>query len=72
MINKDKVIFYAIYLQGSAYNWFEPTLTDFLENRLGNRKAITTITFNSYLIFKVNLKKVYREVDKEFIAERQL
>jgi hypothetical protein len=43
---------------------------DFLENRLEGRKATTTTIFNNYITFKANLKKVYRGVDKERIAER--
>jgi hypothetical protein len=49
MTNKDKVIFYTIYLQRSAYNWFKPTLTNFLKNNLGDRKNSTIATFNNYL-----------------------
>jgi Retrotransposon gag protein len=70
--NKDKVIFCTIYLRGSAYKWFEPTLTDFLENGPGDRKATTTATFNSYVQFKVNLKKVYGSIDEERTADRQI
>jgi hypothetical protein len=72
MTNKDKVIFYMIYLQGSAYDWFKPILTNFLENGLGNQKVVTTTTFNSYITFKTNLKKMYRGVDGERIIEQQL
>jgi hypothetical protein len=66
------MIFYIIYLQGSAYNWFEPTLINFIENTLMNWKDFTTATFNSYVTFKFNLKKIYKEVDEERVAEWQL
>jgi hypothetical protein len=66
------VIFYATYLQGSAYDWFEPTLTNFIKNTLADQKDTTIATFNSYIIFKANLKKVYGGVNKERIVERQL
>jgi hypothetical protein len=72
IINEDKVIFYIIYLQGSAYNWFKPTLINFMESTLADWKDSTTTTFNSYVTFKSNLKKVYDEVDEERIAKWQL
>jgi hypothetical protein len=70
--NKNKMIFYITYLRGSAYNWFESTFTNFLKNNLENHKAIIMNTFNSYVIFKANLKKVYNNMDEEHIMKRQL
>jgi Retrotransposon gag protein len=70
--NEDKVIFCATYLRGSAYDWFEPTLTNFMENTPADWKDATTATFNSYVTFKANLKKVYNGVNEERIVERQL
>jgi hypothetical protein len=69
IINKDKVIFYATYLQGSAYDWFKPTLINFIKNTLVDRKNSIIATFNSYVTFKSNLKKVYNEMNEEHIAE---
>jgi hypothetical protein len=43
-----------------------------MENTLMNWKDSTITTFNSYVTFKSNLKKVYNEVDKEHIVEQQL
>jgi Retrotransposon gag protein len=71
-MNKDKVIFCATYLRGSAYDWFEPTLTDYLENNLGDRKEHTTATFNSYIQFKTDLKKVYKSIDEKRTADWQI
>jgi hypothetical protein len=70
VINKDKVIFYTIYLQGLVYNWFKPTLTNFLKNNLVDRKDSTNAIFNSYLQFKTDLKKVYGSINEERIADR--
>jgi Retrotransposon gag protein/Zinc knuckle len=70
--NEDKVIFCATYLRGSAYDWFEPTLTDYLENNPGDRKEHTTATFNSYIQFKTDLKKVYGSINEERTADRQI
>jgi hypothetical protein len=35
-MNKNKVVFILTYLKSSAYDWFEPTLIDFLKNALDN------------------------------------
>jgi hypothetical protein len=35
-------------------------------------KDSTIATFNSYVTFKANLKKIYNKVDKERIVEWQL
>jgi hypothetical protein len=72
VINKDKVIFYATYLQGSAYNWFKPTLTNFLKKPLEEQRDTTIETFNSYIQFKINLKKVYSSINKECTANQQI
>jgi hypothetical protein len=66
------MIFYIIYLWGSVYKWFKPTLTDYLENNLGDRKKYITATFNSYIQFKINLKKMYGSINEEYIADRQI
>jgi hypothetical protein len=47
MMNENKVVFTLIYLKGFIYNWFKPTLTDFLENALDNQKKNIIMTFAS-------------------------
>jgi hypothetical protein len=59
-----------MYLRGSAYDWFEPTLTDYLENNLRDWKEHTTTTFNNYIQFKTDLKKVYESINEERTADR--
>jgi hypothetical protein len=59
-----------MYLQGSVYDWFKPTLIDYLENNLRDRKEHTTVTFNSYIQFKTDLKKVYRSINEERTADQ--
>jgi hypothetical protein len=66
------VIFYAIYLRGSAYDWFEPTLINYLENNSEDWKDYIIVTFNSYIQFKIDLKKVYGSINEERIADRQI
>jgi hypothetical protein len=66
------MIFYVMYLHGLAYDWFELTLINFLKNDLENRKTTTMNTFSSYLTLKINLKKVYKGINKERIVKRQL
>jgi hypothetical protein len=36
MMNKNKVMFASTYLKSSAYDWFKPTLINFLKNALDN------------------------------------
>jgi hypothetical protein len=72
MTNKNKVIFYIIYLYRLVYNWFKPILTNFLENDLRDHKTTMIKTFNNYITFKSNLKKMYKDINKEHIVERQL
>jgi hypothetical protein len=43
-----------------------------MENTLADQKDSTIAIFNSYVIFKANLKKVYDRVDEERITEWQL
>jgi hypothetical protein len=64
------VIFYVTYLRGSAYDWFKPTIIDYLENHPGDRKEHTTTTFNSYIQFKTDLKKVYGSINEERTADQ--
>jgi hypothetical protein len=59
-----------MYLRGSAYDWFEPTLINYLENNLEDRKEYITTTFNNYIQFKIDLKKVYGSIDEERTADR--
>jgi hypothetical protein len=66
------VIFCATYLRGSAYDWFKSTLIDYLENNPGDRKEYIIATFNSYIQFKTDLKKVYRTINEERTADRQI
>jgi hypothetical protein len=33
-MNENKVVFVLTYFKGLAYDWFEPTLINFLENAL--------------------------------------
>jgi hypothetical protein len=66
------VIFCATYFRGLAYDWFEPTLTDYLKNNPEDQKEYTTATFNNYIQFKTDLKKVYESIDEERIADQQI
>jgi hypothetical protein len=45
MMNENKVVFALTYLRDSAYDWFEPTLINFLENALDDQKKNTIMTF---------------------------
>jgi hypothetical protein len=43
-----------------------------MKNTLADQKDFIITTFNSYIIFKANLKKIYNKMDEEYIIEWQL
>lgn len=67
-----KTLFAATYLRDAAFDWFEPYLTDFLENEPPDRKDETDTLFANYSAFKAKLKSVYGSVDEERTAERDI
>ena len=69
---ETKVLFTITYLKGTVFNWFEPHLTDYLENQLKDRKIKIIRLFTNWTNFKDELKKVYRGVNKERIAKREI
>jgi hypothetical protein len=46
-MNENKVVFTSTYLRGLAYDWFKPTLINFLENTLDNQKKNIIIIFTN-------------------------
>ena len=69
---QDKVLCVANLLEGSALEWFEPRMRDYLENPEKLWDDETARNFNSYIYFEDQLKKVFGEVDEKRQAERQL
>jgi len=68
----DKILFASTYLRGGAFEWFEPFVTDYVENDEDDREADTVAIFDSWEAFKERIKMVYGDVDETRTAERQL
>ena len=63
---------HTAYLRGGAFEWFEPFVTDYVENTEDDREADTVAIFNSWEAFKERIKMVYGDVDETRTAERQI
>lgn len=70
ILNKDRVLFVISHLCGSVYRWFQSMLTDYLESV--EKKDNIIRVFSSYNQFKINIKKIYKDVNKEQTAEQNL
>ena len=57
----------ATFLRGGAFAWFEPYLTDILENK-DHAKPKTFKMFKTFTGFETELKKVFGMVDEERAA----
>ncbi len=70
---EDKVLCVANLLSGSAFDWFEPRMRDFLEHGTDDeRDSETKRLFSKYSNFTAELKAVFGEVDEQKTAERKL
>jgi Retrotransposon gag protein/Zinc knuckle len=69
---KDKVLCAANLLKGSAFEWFEPRLRDYLDNPEPERDPETVRLFSRYSHFTTELRAVFGEVDEQRTAERKL
>jgi Retrotransposon gag protein/Zinc knuckle len=70
--SEAKVMFATTYLRDGAFDWFEPYLTDHLENPVEDRKTETKNLFSSYKHWRNSIRKIYGGVDEERTAERQI
>jgi Ty3 transposon capsid-like protein len=64
----DRIKFVGTYLEGVAYDWFEPYLRDYLEN--GEIRDETSGMFQSYTSFVKRLQAVFGDLEAERTAER--
>ena len=60
----DKVLYIANLLKGSAFEWFEPRIRDYLKNPEEDREITTDKLFTSYAYFTAELRAVFGEVDE--------
>ena len=72
--HETKVLFVVSYLKGKAYQWIAPLLEDFLENAAtpDNREEATTVMFGNYAYFKLEITRIYGDVDLACNAERSI
>jgi hypothetical protein len=69
----SKVLFTSMHLKGAAYEWFEPTLKDFLEtNDPSNREQDTVNIFGSFTNFELALQQVFGTINEERAAARTI
>ena len=71
--NGKRVMHAASFLKGRALAWFEPYLTDYLENEVfENCKQETQEIFSDYKGYENALKTLFQDPDEERQAEREL
>ena len=68
------------YLGGDVADWFEPHQREWLELKekdwqsplSKDEKNLTDLMFKKYTNFEDELKKLFEEINKEWLAERRL
>ena len=68
----SKVLFASAHLRGSAFHWFEPYLTDYLDHTRDSQEGDTVAIFADFDKFQEQLKQVFGTVDEERSAARQI
>jgi len=71
---EKKILFATTLMRGSAYEWFEGYLDDYLEspNDETQREDETNEIFQSYEVFKEKLTQTFGDLDKKRAAERKI
>ena len=67
---RSKVLYSAMQLRGSAFAWFEPTMTDYLESE--TKEQETVLIFGSFAQFEIAISKVFGTADEERAAARTI
>jgi hypothetical protein len=68
MSEEHKVLFAAMQLEDTAFEWFKLTLSDHLES--ATPVPATQAMFRDFNLFEAEIKKVFRDVDKTRVAAR--
>lgn len=68
----QKVLWAGSYLQGTAYGWFSPLLSDYLENTEAKREDETNTIFGQHAEYVRQITRMFNNVDEEARAERAL
>ena len=64
------MLFAAIQLEDSVFEWFELTLSDHLES--ATPVPATQAMFRDFNLFKGEIKKVFRNIDETRAAAREI
>ena len=70
--DEHKVLFASTYLRSPAFKWFNPFLTDFLNNEPDKKDDNTVEVTQNYSNFKNKLRHVFGDFDEEHLAERRM
>jgi len=68
---QKKVMYVANLLRDGAFRWFEPYLSDYLNDDTNNETE-TNNMFNSFTHFEAKIKQVFGSVDEERTAAREV
>ena len=74
----DKVLWASSFLRGSAFNWIETFLNDYIKNRTSQGKVSTSMTKESQKIFmkfegfEDRINRVFGDIDQTRTAERNI
>jgi hypothetical protein len=68
MDGPSKVMYAAMYLKGTAFAWFEPTMKNYVDDATPD--GDTTACFTYFVEFETRLRKVFRTINDERMAAR--
>jgi Retrotransposon gag protein len=71
-IKEKRVMYISTYLRDRAFDWFEPKLTDYLNNPSTQREDETTRVFRQFTVFKEEIKKVFKSINETRIAKQNM
>jgi len=75
---EDKVVWVVSLLRGSAFEWIEPHVNNFLDNKTADGRTndtmedMTVEMFSTWMGFEDKIKRVFGDIDEEHTAEHHL
>ena len=69
----DKVMWAVSFLRGSAFDWIEFFLNDYVDNPSDDNRELETLAiFRSYMEYKKRINRVFRDIDIMRSIERHI
>jgi hypothetical protein len=68
----DQVCLAATFLKDKAFDWFNPTMRDWMDNDEEDQRPETRRMFSSYANFEKEIRNTFGDIDEKGTAERQL